>query len=113
MAVDMVYDILKKHNPMLACITEGHNILECSAIYQGLDFTYIENGNYKTFGSNPYYRIGHAPGKDNGVSTPPKIPHNKVHRIPRTWPVLLTNFNKNGRVTQRLIEKKPHSYMFR
>jgi hypothetical protein len=118
MAVDMVYDILKKHNPMLACVIEGHDVLDCSRIYRGLDFTYIDNGNYKLLERNPYYRIGHAPGKDNGSYAFPKaahFPERNCRKKPKPYigPVLLINHNKNGRETRRWVEKKPYSFMYK
>jgi hypothetical protein len=110
MAVDMIYDLFKKHNPMLACIAEGHGILECSAIYRGLC---SDNGQYMSIEriepAIPFYQICHSSGKERNnhyrpgnnsrklvVSEPVSIPHS-IHRNTHS----------------RRIEKQKYSSLFR
>ena len=115
MAIDMVYDIFKKHNPMLACVTEGHDPRECFAVYSGLDFSgYHGNGKYITRLNEPFYKIGHAAGKNKGSRIPNTHFREMFHRKPKpSLPVRIVNTNESGNVTIRYIQRKPHSEMFR
>jgi hypothetical protein len=102
MVIDMVYDIFRKHNPMLACIAEGHDVLECFAMYEGLDFAYIDNGNHKApVLRNPYCRIGHAAGKDSVLYYPQKILNafpQRARKKPKPFrgPILIPNYSRDG-----------------
>jgi hypothetical protein len=120
MAADMIYDILKKHNPMLACIIEGHDPRECFVVYRGLDFGYSDD-NHKSLPRSPHYRIGHASGRDNPFYTPPKtvsfprrIQEKKIK--PFRGPVFITNYPKSGfkaEPHQKRIDYHSHASMFR
>jgi hypothetical protein len=108
MAVDMVYDILKRHNPMLACVTEGHDVLECSRMNQGLDLMhYTDSPGYKFPNTRRVayqnYHMNHSQGK---ISNNHFHPH-KAKLIRPPEPLSIPN-----RERRKIIEKQKYSSLY-
>jgi hypothetical protein len=118
MAIDMVYDIFRKHNPMLACVAEGHGILECSSVYRGFDFGNADGD--RIYAGLPASRqlcyIGHAAGKDVLYNRQKTIPiQHKAWKKPKPFkgPVFIPNFSRNGVSHLKIIERQTYSSLFR
>ncbi len=114
MAVDMVYDLLKKHNPMLACVIEGHDILYCAEKYQ----IYVKDAHYQSNGqhirSNPFYHMAHISHRERAKAKPDIVKHfskgNSKKHEPNAVSIPHSVYDRDRR---RKIEKQPYSSLFR
>ena len=61
MAVDMVYDILRNHNPVMAFMTEGRDLIGCSGFHETC---YNGNGHYGSDFRLRLYRPSHGSAEE-------------------------------------------------